>query len=296
VAGIVVIALLHVAYGLAAFAKVHSRLGGLYFTAVPGQAAVCLWAMAWVAPKTKWRLLAFALLAPLLIHQFFSFTRGYWLGVIAAFAMSIVLSWREIASGGFARVARSVGILAGAVAATVLLLVLSVSVLGGGDVLGAAGSRFGSSFSKETSTETASNVMRLNEYSLAIDAGRQSPVFGRGYGFSYIFVDPFRNIRSPDRVVHNYYLFLWLKLGLVGVAVFFFFVWRLFRMTLGALRHEQDWMARAWLIAAAAVMVQMLVISMTNYSLADFNAASMSAFIWGMAMMVTLTRRQAAIS
>ena len=287
--GLLAIAFLHVTYGLAGFVQVHERLGGLYFTPLPGIVAVGLWTMAWVAPKATWRLLAFALLIPLLIHQLFSFTRGYWLGIFAGVAVSSILCWREVVSRGLRHLMRSAAILGGAVLVTIALLTVSAAVLGGNDLLSAAGRRLGSSFSSETSVETGSNVMRLMEYSLAIDAGRVAPVTGRGLGFGYVFVDPFRGSRTPDRVVHNYYLFLWLKLGLFGLGGFLFFVWRTLRTTIGAARRESDWLARTWLITAAAMTVQLLVISTTNYSLNDATTAGPASFIWGVAWALAAT-------
>jgi len=284
--GLVAIAFLHVAYGLAGFAQVHERLGGLYFTTLPGIVAVGLWTMAWVAPHSRWRLIAFALLIPLLVHQLFSFTRGYWLGILAGITVSSILSWKEMVSRGIGHLAKSAAILGGALAVTLVVVVFAVSALGGADLLGAAGRRMTSSFSTETSVETGSNVMRLMEYSLAIDAGRGAPITGRGLGFSYVFMDPFRGSRTVDRVVHNYYLFLWLKLGVFGVGAFLFFVWRTLRTTIRAARREPDWLGRCWLIMAAAMTVQLLVISSTNYSLNDSVTAGPAAFVWGMAWMV----------
>src|SRR5262249_37067956 len=148
------------------------------------------------SPRARVRLFAFVLLVPMLIHQLFSFTRGYWLGIFAGFTVSAILSWKEIAARGMGHVAKSAGLLAGGLVFAGLVITLSVSVLGGENLFGAAGRRLGSSFSTETSIETGSNVMRLMEYSLAIDAVKEAPLTGRGLGFSYVFIDPFRGSRT----------------------------------------------------------------------------------------------------
>jgi len=278
--GLVIISLAHVVFGVSAIRTAHERLGGVYFTPVPGQVAMLLWGAALMAPQRRWRLASLVLMAILLLHQILSFTRGYWLGILAGMAVVTALVWTLAPWPERWTVVRRTGFLAGGMSAALAVLLVSSSLVGGMSVLQAAGRRFGSSFSVEASSETASNVMRLLEYSQAVDAARQSPVLGKGFGSAFVIVDPFVGQRSVDPLVHNYYLYITVKMGLVGLAAFIFLIWRFFRTTLPPLRGERDWVSRVWLIAAIAMTVQVLVISLTNYSLNDANTGAPFAFLW----------------
>jgi len=290
--GLVLLSLAHLVFGLTAIRAAHERLGGVYFTPVPGQVAMLLWAACLLAPRLRWRMACLVFLALLLIHQIFSFTRGYWLGILAGIAVATVLCWVSERPAARASMVRRAGALTGALAAALAVLLVSSTLLGGSSLMQAAGRRFGSSFSLEASSETASNVMRLLEYSQALDSARQAPLTGKGFGFAFVIVDPFLGGRTVDMLVHNYYLYITLKMGLIGLAAFFFLFWRFFRATIPPLRDEHDWLSRTWLIAAIAMTVQVLVICLTNYSLNDANTGATFAFLWAGAWAILSERRR----
>lgn len=279
--GLVVIGLIHTVFGLTMLQIYQQRLGGIYFTTVTGVAAVGLWTASLLAPSGRTRLLCLAAMAPLLAHLLFSFTRGYWLGFVAGIVAASILAWRNL--GRFAPRERArrllaVPVLTGVVGAT---LVLSALYFGPGDLVGAIGGRFGSSFSTELSNETLSNVIRLEEFDRAIGAALESPILGRGLGFTFVTRDFVTRSLKEQWFVHNYYLLLWLKLGVIGLAAFAVLVWRFLRSALRVSDTEASWTVRAWSIAVVACTVQMLVILLTNFSLADVNTASVMAYLWG---------------
>ncbi len=280
-AGLLLISLMHVVFGLFWLKIAQQRLGGVYFTILPGFTAMGLWTIAQLTPSGRLRWFAYVMLVPLLIHQLFSFTRGYWLGALAGLTVATALAWRSSPQAGARRNFARIAALSGAAAVMAATVVVSAMYFGQGDLLASAGRRFESSFSVQSSGDTGSNIMRLAEYSFAIDSARRVPVTGRGFGYLITNRDPFTGRRFPQGVIHNVYIYLWLKLGIIGLAAFAFLMWRFLRGTLAYARKEPDWYARAWGISAVAMTIQALVICLTNYSLIDFGTGIYLAFVWG---------------
>jgi O-antigen ligase len=279
--GLVAIALVHTVFGLSMLQIYHQRLGGIYFTTVTGFVALGLWTAALLAPTRRIRLLCLLGMIPPLTHLFFSFTRGYWLGFLVGLAVATLLAWRNL--GRFephVRVRRLL-LLPALLGVFVGTLAIAVLYFGGADVLASAGGRFGSSFSTQVSSETLSNVIRLDEYDKAIGAALQSPIFGRGLGFSFITRDILTRSIRDQWFVHNYYILLWLKLGIAGLAAFGILIASFMRAASRLAAGDGDWFVRAWSIGAIAVTVDLLVILTTNYSLADVTTASVIACVWG---------------
>jgi O-antigen ligase len=279
--GLVAIGLIHTVFGLTMLQVYHRRLGGIYFTTVTGLVAVGLWTVALLAPTRRIRLLSLVAMLPLLAHLFFSFTRGYWLGFIAGLVVATLLAWRSLGRVEPGVRARRLVLIPALLGVFVATLALSALYFGGEDVLAAAGGRFGSSFSTEVSGETLSNIVRLDEYDRAIGAALESPIIGKGLGFSFITRDLLTRTIRDQWFVHNYYILIWLKLGVVGLAAFGFLLWRFTRAARRFADRDPDWLARAWAIAVIAATADVLVILVTNYSLADVTTASVVAFGWG---------------
>lgn len=279
--GLVAIGLVHTGFGLTMLQIYHRRLGGIYFTTVTGMVAVGLWTVALLAPTRKIRVLCLLGMIPMLAHLLFSFTRGYWLGFIAGMILATILAWRNL--GRFEPMARSRRLLLipGLIGVLAVTGCLSALYFGGGDLVSSIGRRFGASFSTDLSGETMSNVSRLIEYGHAIDAALESPIIGKGLGYAIINKDPLIGMTREQWFVHNYYLLTWLKLGVIGLAAFGFLLWKFVRAARRTIEEDTSWLTRAWAITAIAVTGQVLMILLTNYSLADVNTGFVFAFIWG---------------
>jgi O-antigen ligase/polysaccharide polymerase Wzy-like membrane protein len=279
--GLIAIGLVHTGFGLTMLQIYHRRLGGIYFTTVTGMVAVGLWTAALLAPNRKIRVFCLLAMIPMLAHLLFSFTRGYWLGFIVGLLLATVLSWHNL--GRFEPLVRSrrlllVPALIGIFAVTAGL---SAIYFGKGDLLSSIGRRFSASFSTDLGGETVSNILRLVEWERAVNAALESPVIGKGFGFAIMNRDPFLGTTREQWFVHNYYLLIWLKLGIVGLAAFGFLLSKLIRAASRAAGEDPSWLVRAWAVTAIAVTGQVLVILLTNYSLADVNTAFAFAYIWG---------------
>jgi O-antigen ligase len=280
--GLVLISLVHTVFGLVWLKILGQRIGGIYFMPIPGFTAVGLWAWALLTPRRWWRWVAYAVIVALLTHQLFSFTRGYWLGILAGLVTATLLIGRKLVCAGVP--AGHVGrrVVAGAATVAVIMVLASAVYFGDrGGLLGAAESRFQSAFTVHSSDETSSNIMRLAEYSIAAGTIRQSPWVGQGWGYLIRNRDPVMGTWYTRGFVHNLYLFLWLKVGLIGLGVFVYLMWRFCKRAWSQARSEPDWQASAWGISAVAMTVHALVIGLTNYNLSDFNTGIYMAFIWG---------------
>jgi O-antigen ligase len=181
-------------------------------------------------------------------------------------------------------------------AGTVIGLLASVGVggilvfalaFGFGDIFVAAGERFASSGSTQQSFESTSNIARLGEYMRVLPLIFKNPIFGHALGFSFVGVDVTSDVRNPDQwYVHQNYLLVWLKQGLIGLALF---VWVL----VGALvtgyqgRRVPDPYQAAWCAGASAVALWLLVYCNVHFPLAEVNSTFLVGLIWGGAMAIT---------
>lgn len=279
--GMIGLALIHTGFGLTMLSIYQRRLGGIYFTTVTGIVIVGLWTVALLAPRRSVRVLCLLAMVPMLAHLVFSFTRGYWLGCLAGLAIATALAWGNLGRFPPKVRLRRLFMIPALIAVVAGTLGISALVFGGGDLLAAIGGRFGSSFSTKANGESLSNVIRLAEYDQAIGAALRAPVIGNGLGYTIVTRDPIFGVIKEQWFVHNYYLLIWLKLGIVGLLAFGFLIWKFVGAAKRAADSDPDWLARAWAISAIAVTGQVLVILLTNYSLADVNTAFTMAFVWG---------------
>ncbi|HEV8128312.1 MAG TPA: O-antigen ligase family protein, partial [Candidatus Eisenbacteria bacterium] len=293
VAGFFVIGLLHTAFGLTMLQVYQRRLGGVYFTTITGVLLVLLWVLALLTPSRRTRWLCLLGIVPMAAHLLFSFTRGYWLGGIAGFVTATILAWRNLGHFEPESRGRRLWLLPSLLGIGALTLGISVLYFGSGKLLDAVGVRFGSSFSTEASGETMSNIIRLAEYDRAIGDALKSPIVGQGLGYAFVTREPILNTLREQWFVHNYYLLIWLKLGVVGLLAFAFLIGRQVRAAMRMAERDPSWIARALAISATAVTVQMLVILLTNYSLADVTTASVFATMWGLFWVVHRDRTEA---
>jgi O-antigen ligase len=280
--GLVLIGLIHSFYGLSALQIFGQRIGGVYFTTVPAVVAVFLWVFVLLTERRGLRWAALLAMVPMIVHLFFSFTRGYWLAFIAAMIVATALAWRSLAKFDPGQRWRPVRMLGELAAIVLLATVVAILYSGEGAILDTAGSRFSSAFRAEVAdSETASNVFRLIEFAEAIRMSLASPVVGYGFGAVLASQDPFLGTRTTQWFIHNYYLLIWYKLGLIGLIAFGLLIFSLVRDALRVGFGSTDLEVRVTAIGAMAFTVQVLVISLTNFNLALLNVAFLFAFVWG---------------
>lgn len=277
-----VIGLGHAALGFQYFAHFRTRTGGVRFTAVPGLVAILLFNYALFGKNRRTRWLPILAMLPLLMHQLLTFTRGYWLGLIAAFLWSVVVyGGRGVGAG--ARWARAGRVSAG----LVLVLVLAGGALATffdipGLAMG-AWRRLASSTGLQYTSATASNYFRLLEYDRALRDIAATPWWGRGLGYAFVTRDPFFNTMHEQWYVHQNYLLVWLKQGVLGLALFVAAL--VSAVTLGWRGRllAEPW-AAAWCAGAAAVTIDIMVMSTMHFPLGEVNETFLLALLWGVTL------------
>jgi len=283
---ILVAGLGHVVLGIVSYAVNHMRTGGIWYTPLPGMLAVlslCFGVRARTLPaRVGWALL----LGLFLLHQTISFSRGYWLGLLVAMPATAFL-YARTGPRSLERW-RRVGALA-AVAGGVLLLttVVTAVLMGWSDLPALLGTRFGSSFTTGNgSSVSASNLARMIEHAASFRLIQQNPLFGYGMGLELHIRDPLRGLVSKQAYVHESYLWLWLKQGLIGVVLLLAVLFQAVRTALtGAAATDDE--RSAWCLTAAGVTIYFGVLNLTSFHLAQVNATMFQSLLWGFALATT---------
>ena len=251
-----------------------------YMMAVPGIVGVMLVNLALRSKSMTSIIGLIALSLPLFLHQLITFGRGLWTGCLAGIALSVVL---------FAGVGRGTGMRWRRVLTVLGLLVLLGAVggiqaallLGHGDLLRDAGARFVSIGSTEEKYETRSTFARLWEYAVVARHIQQNPWAGYGLGYAFPVKQPWGLLRT-QWVVHQNYLMVWLKQGVIGLLIFIWMIWA--AITLGireARRHREDIWAASWCATMAAGTLFLAVFSISNFPFTEVSGMFLLAILWG---------------
>jgi len=274
----------HLALGIYWLSVTHVRTGRLSFAPVPGVFAMIMMPRGLRARTLRERLFWGLFLAPLLLHQFLSFTRGYWLSLIAGTAFLTVVSCGYQA-GAVRRWSRALAFLGTLVLAGFLAAAIAAVALHIPDLARDALVRFQSSTSAKVEYESSSNIVRISEYSQAWPRIVESPIFGKGFGFFLVIRDPFRHDLIEQWFMHNNYLLTVLKQGLLGL---FLLLTLLLSAIVTGVRNwrktSADPVAADWCLGTAAATVYVACYCLVHFPLAEINTIFTLAFAWGVAM------------
>src|SRR5262245_42741701 len=92
--------------------------------------------------------------------------------------------------------------------------------------------------------------------------------------------EPFRGLTTRQPYIHQTYLWLWLKQGLIGLVIYLALLVQAIRTAVaGARSSDRD--AAAWGQAAAGATIYLAVVNMTTYHLAQVNSTIALAMLWG---------------
>jgi O-antigen ligase len=286
-----VAALCNAAIGFADFAITHTRSGGTAFSPIPGLAALLILNRSLHDPERYPRLSSVLLIGVLVLHQILSFTRGYWLGLIVGVIGSCVLYGRRGAGARqrWSKVGRTIVL---AALLTTAGLAAAVVRLGWSDVSAMLGARFASGFETRVTQGSVSNIARLIELKTSLRLIRVSPWFGYGHGFTLV---PDRTLLPIDRPrawwVHESYIMIWLKQGILGVVSLLWVLFAAVRLGVKGLSHP-DPRAAGWCGAAAVCTLSTSVIALTNYTYFLVNQTFFLAALWGIALSAHEPRRR----
>ena len=262
---LIVVAYYQAIIGLWNFFRVGHRIGGYLFGTFPSLVALVLLNLSFYAKEKSKKRIYILISLPLILHLLFSFTRGYWMGFICAllFSYGIYLSSCEYSIG--IRVWR---LLKGAIMFILILAALLIGVkaiLPQENLLSSLSRRFISAFSTSLSSATASNFSRLFEYRACLEKIKGSPIFGYGVGYRFPFRDPlFQKKLIASAIVHQFYLMITLKMGLIGLFVFLWMYYVFFKEGLNGSKKIEDSYYKGLSYGFIANSIEQLIISFTN--------------------------------
>ena len=197
--------IVHACLGLYAYKVIGMRTGAIFFQPIAGIIVSFGFPFVLREPDARRRWLWLLALVPPLLHQFLSFTRGFWLALIGTTIFSVAIySGRGAGSGP--RWRRSGTVLGVLLGVGVFAAMLAATAFGIQDIFTNAAERFASSGSTEVTFETSSNIVRLSEYMHVAEDIIHSPIIGYGLELPFVVKDPITFKSEEHWFVHQNYL------------------------------------------------------------------------------------------
>jgi len=252
------------------------RIADPRFSIHPSFAGVVLFAIAAFHPKKRWRVLAAFSILPITLQLVSSMTRGYWLGFLTGLAVVLIAAFLRLPRKRFRELLVRIAFVLVCAFAVGLYVVKVTGLL---ESLLALGQRFQSLSDLGTD---ASTRVRMIEWEFAYQEFLRRPIFGNGFGFHLEFFHPTHLRRIPQWwFIHNSYLLLLVKVGLVGTTAFLLFLAGVLRVAFRAIRRVRDPLAVCFAVGFAANVIQFLAVAITNYTFCKSVNMTYLAFILG---------------
>lgn len=287
---LIVVAYYHAIIGLWNYFRIGHRIGGHLFGNFPSLIALVLLNLSFYTKEKSKKRIYVLISLPLVLHLLFSFTRGYWLGFISALLFSYGIYLINCNLTFSKKVLKSIKGIISFIIIILVFVLISQRFLPSGSFLGQVGRRFISSFSMKFSHETTSNVARLIEYKDSWEKIKKKPVLGYGVGYVFAFNDPISQKTIQRWVVHNFYLMITLKMGLIGLAVFLWIFYVFLRVGLRKSKSIECSYYKGLSFGFIANSIALLVISLTNHEFATVTNTFYLAFTLGGVVVITSGR------
>jgi len=78
---------------------------------------------------------------------------------------------------------------------------------------------------------------RIDIWSAGIQKIKESPIIGSGFGTIITAFHPHRNIEKISVRIDNEFLWIWIKMGLLGLLAFLFLYWKYFSLSLKLMKY-----------------------------------------------------------
>jgi O-antigen ligase len=203
------------------------------------------------------------------VAEGFTFARGYWAATALGVGL-LILTMR-----GKAR-RRVLTFSALSLLAVVLTLLVMFPELFSRVILG-----FGVRL-EQTGFADVSLQSRLAESESVLRYIARSPLIGYGLGSEFSFFNPLGYITSVSWYIHNGYLFLLFKFGIVGAALFMAFYSAMFVRTVRMARTSEG-LTKSLLLAFVSIMGVMLIVNITSPQFYDRGSLLILTVMWGIA-------------
>ena len=217
------------------------------------------------------------------LHQLVTLGRGLWTGCIAGLLVTF-LTYAGFGRGSGTRWKRVLMLVALIIGLGLIGGLQLVIVTGHEDFLTAAGTRFTSIGGTGEGMESRSNLIRLWEYGKVLGLVARSPFIGYGVGYSFTIREPFSGVTRDQVFTHQNYLQIWLKMGLVGLALFIWMLIQAIRLGIREARRRTDPWESSWFATAAAATAFLAVLSLSVFPFGTVNEMFLLALLWGGAM------------
>lgn len=209
-----------------------------------------------------------------------TFSRGYWVATLAGvFALVVFvpakLKWRMLTSFG-----------------VYVLISVVIFFAAFGDlatfVLDTIGRRF---HTVGQAVQDPSFANRLVEAQAVLAQIKENPIVGYGLGKTY-FYDAIIPMEMPTWYVHNTMLFVWYKVGILGLICLLFYFGGIFIRGLQAYRMEKDDFLKPLLLILLACLVGMALVSFSSPQLLEKDSTLLAAMVCGLVQSVWRQQRR----
>lgn len=230
--------------------------------------------------KEKRSRLTLLAVVPLLISPFLSNQRAVLVMLGASVTAVLLVALGPTARRRLRVTGTEVLLAALAVVGVVLAVAVVPAARGQQAVRVPFGSTLAATFSSEAKIESAAD--RASKWDVAFADIRQHPVLGSGLGLEFTFWDPGPNQFAMTDVTENIGLDLWLRAGLIGLALFALALSVSVVEGLTAWRLHPDRMVAVLALALVAVIVGLVAKGMVESIFEKYRIATMLGLSLGM--------------
>jgi O-antigen ligase len=132
--------------------------------------------------------------------------------------------------------------------------------------------------------ETRANLIRIGEFAVVAKLIQAAPWFGYGIGFAFPIRQVLTHQTFAQWYVHNSYLFVWLKQGVIGLALFIWILGTAIIFCVREARRRENVWESTWFATTAGATVFLSVLSLSNFPFGAVNEMFYLALLWGGAM------------
>lgn len=269
--------------GLIAYLKAGHRIGGHLFGAFPSMIALVFLNLSFYSEKKRDRFLYLMISAPLILHLIFSFTRGYWFGFSAGLTISYAFFvWQTKNTGAKKLLIFMRGILLSGIL-IFILMILASSFFPVDNLPIEASRRLESSFKW---VPFSSAFARLVEYKACFEKIKENPILGHGFGYVLEYRDPLFPKASSQWYIHQSYLYITLKMGILGLVAFLWLFYVFFKSNIRNCMRIQNAFYKGLAFGFICNAIQLLISGLTNYEFAAVINTCYLAFAMGAVIVI----------
>ena len=221
---------------------------------------------------------------PLLFSAFFAYQRAVLLTLGACVTVMVVVALGSTARRRLRVRGGEVAIVALAVVGVVVGVSVVPAITSQRSVTGPLSSvlsqTVGATIGSEAKAQSAQS--RLNKWSVALGYAEQDPILGKGLGFEYRYFTPGPNIFVLTDLTENIGLDLWLRTGLIGVALFLVALLTSLVNGFAAWRLHSDRMVAVLALALFAVVIGLIAKGQVESIFENYRLATMLGLSLGM--------------